>query len=197
MATLTKELEARLGRAGIQENPRRIEELILAAVDDILGAMQSADPVRGLPVEEQAALRRGGLTLEAVDLGDRDPVLATAARYAAMVVSGLSVAQAARKLGIDESRVRHRLSERTLYGIKVRGAWMLPAFQFSNSGPVPGVEQVLPRVPTDLHPVALLNWFTLPEPDLVVGEEEAPVSPRDWLLMGRDPKVVGTLAESL
>ena len=108
-------------------------------------------------------MRRGGLTLEAVDLGDRDPVLATAARYSAMVVSGLSVAQVARKLGIDESRVRHRLSERSLYGIKVRGTWVLPAFQFSTDGSVPGIEQVLPRVPGDLHPVALLNWFTLPD----------------------------------
>ncbi len=114
-----------------------------------------------------------------------------------MVVTDLSVAQAARKLGIDESRVRHRLSERTLFGTKVRGTWVLPAFQFSTDGPVPGIEQVLPHIPADLHPVALLNWFTLPEPDLVVGEEETPVSPRDWLLMGRDPKVAANLAESL
>ncbi len=159
--------------------------------------MEPADPVRGLPSEEQAALRRGGLTLEAMDLGDRDPVLVTAARYSAMVASSLSVAQVARKLGIDESRVRHRLSERSLYGIKLRGTWMLPAFQFTADATIPGIEQVLPRVPADLHPVALLNWFTLPEPDLVVGEEETPVSPRDWLLMGRDPRAVGTLAASL
>ncbi len=98
-----------------------------------------------------------------------------------MVVTDLSVAQAARKLGIDESRMRHRLSERSLYGIKVRGTCGLPAFQFSADATMPGIEQVLPRVPADLHPVALLNWFTLPKPDLVVGEEETPVSPRDWL----------------
>ena len=39
-----------------------------------------------------------------------------------------------------------------------------------------------------MSPVEILVWLTLPHPDLVVGR--APVSPRTWLVAGRDPAVV-------
>jgi hypothetical protein len=197
MATLAEELERRLERVGVKESPRKIEELILAAVDDLLADLRPMDPLQGLTPAEQDALRRGGLVLEKVDLGEQDPILKTAMRYSAMVATGLGVAQAAARLGIDESRVRHRLADRTLYGFKIRGNWVLPAFQFEGDKALPGLDVVMPRVPSDLHPLGVLNWFTLPDPDLIVDEDEEPVSPREWLIMGRDPKTVAALAEGL
>jgi hypothetical protein len=49
-----------------------------------------------------------------------------------------------------------------------------------------------------VHPVTILNWFALPNPDLYLDEEEArPVSPRHWLLSGGDAEVLGRLVEEL
>jgi hypothetical protein len=197
MPTLVEELEKRLKLAGVDESPRRIEELILAAVDDLLADMRPMDSLQDLTPEERDALRRGGLTLERVNLGENDPVLRTAAHYSAMVATGLTVAQAAERLGIDPSRVRHRLADRTLYGFKIGGSWLLPAFQFEGHGLLPGLDVVMPHVPADLHPVGVLNWLTLPDPDLIADEDEEPVSPREWLAMGRDPNTVAALATEL
>lgn len=197
MATLARELERRLERLDVKESPRRLEELILKAVDDLLDHMRPMDPLRDLAPDEQDALRRGGLMLEKVNLGENDPILKTAVRYSAMVATGLNVSQAASKLGIDESRVRHRLAGRTLYGLKIRGTWVLPAFQFEGRKALPGFDVVMPRVSADLHPLGVLNWFALPNPDLVAGDDEEPLSPRDWLATGRDPKTVAALAENL
>jgi hypothetical protein len=55
-------------------------------------------------------------------------------------------------------------------------------FQFDGEAEVPNIGVVFPRLNPDLHPVAVANWFTLPNPDLVLGGE--PVSPRDWLRSG-------------
>ena len=56
---------------------------------------------------------------------------------------------------------------------------------------------MLARVDRSLHPVAVLNWFMVPNPDLYLYEEAGPVSPRYWLLSGGDPEVLAHLAEEL
>jgi hypothetical protein len=48
-----------------------------------------------------------------------------------------------------------------------------------------------------VHPVAVLNWFVLPNSDLYLDEEAGPVSPRHWLLSGGDPEVPAQLAADL
>ena len=74
----------------------------------------------------------------------------------------------------------------------------MPAFQFEGGKEVPGIAEVLARVDRSLHPVAVLNWFMVPNPDLYLDEEEAePVSPRYWLLSGGDSKILAHLAEEL
>jgi YbgC/YbaW family acyl-CoA thioester hydrolase len=101
-------------------------------------------------------------------------------------------------LEVGESRVRQRLSEGTLYGVKAGRENRLPAFQFEGGKEVPGIAQVLKRIDRSLHPVTVLNWFMLPNPDLFLDEEEAnPVSPRYWLLSGGDPEVLVRLAGEL
>jgi hypothetical protein len=56
---------------------------------------------------------------------------------------------------------------------------------------VRGIGEVLRRVDRSVHPVALLNWFTLPDPDLHLDEgEERAVSPREWLLSGGSPETI-------
>ena len=91
-----------------------------------------------------------------------------------------------------------RLKDGTLYGVKAGRENRLPAFQFEGGGEVPGIAEVLARIDRSVHPVAVLNWFVLPNPDLYLEEDEArPVSPRHWLLSGGDPEVPARLAEDL
>lgn len=181
-------------RIGVKVQPAELEALIAQALDQVVPARIVADPTRELTSEETAALRRGGFDPDWHGDDATNPVVRTAAEYAALLATSLSVEHAAALLGIDGSRVRHRLADRTLYGIKERGTWRLPAFQFANRGVVLGLERVLPRLPSDLHPLAVLGWLTRPDPDLSRDTDETPVSPLDWLRAGHDPERIAHLA---
>jgi hypothetical protein len=112
----------------------------------------------------------------------------------------LSLDAAARTLAVSTGRLRQRLApgERTLYGIKEGRAWKIPRFQFASKGRlVRGIDQVLPRIRPDAHPLAVAAWFSTPHQDLVVGEDDERVTPRGWLLAGRDPGAVAELAEEI
>jgi len=126
------------------------------------------------------------------------PAAEHAARYEALMRSSLTTQQAARKLGVNESRIRQRLlaTPRQLYGIRDRNVWRLPAFQFSRSGLVPNIEQVIGRLDPALDPVAVHTWFHAPNIDLAEGLPQA-LTPLQWLRQGRRPDVVADLAEDL
>jgi hypothetical protein len=102
------------------------------------------------------------------------------------------VAEAAARLGVNPTRVRQRLAERSLYGFKHGHEWRLPAFQFDERGAVPGIEPVFARLDPDEHPVEVENWFTLPSPELELNGRL--VSPREWLLAGGAPATVAEVA---
>jgi hypothetical protein len=181
-------------RIGVKVSPAELEGLIAEALERVVPTRVVADPTRELTPEETAALRRGGVDPAWHRDDATNPIVRTAAEYAALLASSLSVEQTASLLGIDSSRVRHRLADRTLYGIKDRGAWRLPAFQLAGQGVVPGLERALPRLPRDLHPLAVLGWLTRPNPDLYLDADETPVSPLDWLRAGHNPERVARLA---
>ena len=107
--------------------------------------------------------------------------------------------RAASVLEVTTSRLRQRLSSknRTLYGIKDGRAWRIPKFQFVKRKLVRGIEDVLPHVRPDAHPLAVRTWFTTPHQDLVVGEDERPITPIDWLSSGRPSDGVAALAEEI
>jgi hypothetical protein len=106
-----------------------------------------------------------------------------AAAYQQRRAEGLGVAEAARRLGVNTSRIRQRPAERSLYGVKDGNTWLLPAFQFVANGLVPGIEKVLRSLPEGLSPLAVARWLALPNPDLTTrDEEERPLSPRHYLV---------------
>jgi hypothetical protein len=84
-----------------------------------------------------------------------------------------------------------------LYGIKVRHEWLLPRFQFTEEGTVPGIEQILGELDPELHPLSVQRWFTLPDPDLTDEVSREPMSPLDWLRTGHKPSVVARMASEL
>jgi hypothetical protein len=109
----------------------------------------------------------------------------------------LSLEQAAKALGVSAARLRQRLSptKRTLYGVKDERAWRIPKFQFEKKDKiVRGIDKVFPRVRPDAHPLAVKRWFTMPHQDLVVDDDEEPVTPLAWLAAGQPPEVVAELA---
>ena len=156
------------------------------------------DPSSTLDAEQLRILQEGGFELAPPDLGQRDPVLWGVLEYAAMRASALTTREAADRLGLKtDSRVRQRLSERKLYGLKVEEEWRLPIFQFrEKQGLVPNIERVLPVLDRELAPIAVLHWFTNPNPDLACTEtRNEPISPLAWLSLGLDPEEVVELAQ--
>jgi hypothetical protein len=155
------------------------------------------DPIHEFTDAEIEVLRRGSLNLCPPALGQDDPVAVTAAEYAALLATSHTVGEVAKLLQVDESRVRQRLAQRTLYGIKLRSGWRIPAFQFAGDRPLPGIEHVFPRLDPGLYPLSVFRWFLLPDVDLVLDDDDEPMCPRDWLRSGRDPRIVAALAAEL
>lgn len=149
---------------------------------------------------EKAALRAGGMDLRPRGPGEPDPILEGATQYARLINGSLTVREAAARLGgVNESRVRQRLlaDPPTLYAVKVGRAWRLPRFQFLRRGALPGLGAVLGALSPDLDAVEVERWFTTPNPDLAAGADEQPVSPADWLRIGRSPQRAAELAREL
>jgi hypothetical protein len=148
-----------------------------------------------LPAAEMEALRSvGALKDKASVQAENDPLIKSQAQYMALLEDSLSAAVAAKLLRVDVSRVRQRLRERSLFGIEYEGSWRLPRFQFERRLVIPGLAQVLKSLPPDLFPLDIVDWFVLPDPDLQLDSDTAPLSPRQWLLSGRPFDAVITLA---
>ena len=194
--------EKELRDRGIRRNREEIEDDARRFTFHIIAFLPTGrwvtEPAREFSPAEVAVLEEGGLDLSPPAAEEPDPLARTAARYAALLATALTTREAAGLLGTGESRVRQRLKEKTLYGVKAGRENRLPAFQFEGGKEVPGIGEVLRHVDRSLHPVALSNWFTLPNPDLYLDEEgERALSPREWLLSGGAPGVLVPLAEEL
>lgn len=186
-------LAASLKRAGLRTSPDDFVELVRASLASL--AIRPVEPSGELTPEEAAHYRAGGFELGRLSDDEPDPLALSAADFTALLHSSLSVAQAAGRLGVSASRIRQLLSSRSLYGVKLRGEWRLPRFQFTRSGLVPGIERVLRRLPGDLHPVEVWNWFRVPDPDLELAG--VPATPLAWLSSGGNPDTPAALAEDL
>ncbi len=108
----------------------------------------------------------------------------------------LSRTQVAQLLGVDESRVSHRVREGSLYsypGASERRRY--PSWQFAHARPLPHLADVLAHVPTGTHPVTLRSFMTTPDDALLL--DGAPASPIEWLAAGGSPEPVAALATTL
>lgn len=146
---------------------------------------------------EAEALVRGGLDLSPRSNEEESPLARTTARYAALLGTSLTTAEAAARLGVERSRIRQHLAKGSLYGIRSPQGWRLPAFQFLEEGSLPGVGEVVSALRQDLHPLAVHNFFTLPNVDLHASDLDRDLSPREWLQVGYPPQAVVELAGHL
>lgn len=192
-----EELRSRGIRRDLGEVEDEARRLTLYTLGSLPTGRWVGEPLREFSAAEAQALERGGMNLSVVEAGEPDVLARTAARHAAMLATALTTSEAADLLAVGESRVRQRLAEGSLYSVRVGREHRLPAFQFESGKEVPGIARVLECVERSVHPVALLNWFTMPDPDLRFEGEKGSVSPRQWLLSGGLPEPLIALAGEL
>ena len=134
-------LENVLTKAGLNVKPSEF----LALVEDAARRLKppNPEPAHYLSPEQRAALEDVGLDLSPQSEDERDYRARTVAAHTVLAESALTVGEAAALLGVDDSRIRHRLKERRLTGWKAQGGWRLPNWQFTPSGVLPGLDVVL------------------------------------------------------
>lgn len=182
-----------LARAGLRVESAEFLELVA----DAARRLSPADPDPGdyFSAEQRAVLGEIGLDLAPRRPRERDSRAKAVAAQAVLRDTALSVAGAAERLGVDASRIRHRLADGRLAGWKDRGGWRLPVWQFTNTDVLPGLEVVLAAVPQDQPPLVVAAFMTTEQAELPVSGE--PTTPRDWLLAGGDPAPVAALVTTL
>lgn len=186
-------LAGALSAAGLLVDVDEFVELVTTALSTPERAPEPADPGSQFRADELAELTSAGLDLQD---RQRDPAAQTAVLHVRLLATALTVEQVAARLGVDQSRIRQRLGDRTLYGVKAGRAWRLPTWQFLHEGGVaPGIEAVLPALPTSVHPVAVWRWMTKPATDLE--HDGVATSPLGWLAAGLDPSAVADIASDL
>lgn len=181
-----------LAKRGLLAGERDLAE----ALERALGRYLSAPGSAPLPPKQRAALAAGGLDLDATG-AYAAAATRTAADYAALVASSLSVSEAATRLGVDASRVRHRIRDGELWSLQASSRRrLLPALQFGPDGSVlPGLPEVMRALPDDLHPLEVAGFLTGRRPELRLrGRDHSPV---DWLARGGDVAAVTALAEGV
>jgi hypothetical protein len=183
-----------LNRNRMRISEARFAQLVEQALGEIGGPI-TVDPATALTAAEVSALQAVKADLSPLGKREADPHAPAAAAYAVLLADALSVSDVAARLGIDASRVRHRLAKRQLLGIRRPRGWLLPAYQFGADGRLlPGVERVTASLAT-AHPVVVARFFATPQPELVV--ERRVLTPRAWLEGGGDPARVVALARAL
>lgn len=199
-------LQAVLRAHGMTASESRLAEYVVESVQAMEeGALIPA--ASELPASEVEVLRGGGFDVAGGPASGDDPVARVSAAYSALLATSLPIKAVAEAMGRNESRIRQRLLQRSLYGIRHGRGWLLPLFQFVVEeqageprirGVVPGVERVFPSLGPEVHPVSLWRWFATPSSELVADDgPDRPMSPREWLLSGRDPGAVAALARDL
>lgn len=193
LGAVTVALEDALAKAGLRIDAADFLALVEAAARQL--APPNPEPAHFFTPAQRQALTEVGLDLSPLGDDESDYRARSVAALAVLAESALSVTEAARRLGVDPSRVRHRLAARRLAGWKDQSGWRLPAWQFTKDGVLPGLDTVLAAVPADEPPLAVAAFMTHPQDQLVVAREA--VTPREWLLAGGDPRPVAALAGTL
>jgi GH25 family lysozyme M1 (1,4-beta-N-acetylmuramidase) len=177
-------LEEVLAKVGLKVDATEFLSLIEDAARRL--SPPNPDPSHYFSADQRAALTDTGLDLSPYAEDEADFRAKTVAAHAVLAESALTVSEAARALGVDDSRIRHRLKEGKLTGWKEPG-WRLPGWQFSGSGVLPGLDVVLRAVPADQPALVVAAFMGTPQADLVINDR--PTTPRQWLLAGGDPEL--------
>jgi hypothetical protein len=190
---MTIALEQVLAKAGLRVDPDQFLSLVEDAARRYV--TPDPDPAGYFTLDQRDALRDVGLDLSPRRDDETDGRARAVAEQAVLHDSALTVSEAARTIGVDNSRVRHRLLAGRLVGWKDRGGWRLPRWQFTDHGVLPGVEQVIAALPEDQPALVIAAFMTTPQEDLMARSRA--ITPHEWLASGGDPQRVARLASML
>ncbi len=171
--------------------PRSINPRIVA---DVLKILNKADASLGdtISVSELDVLSRYRTASDAEVALE----LASAARLRTQIMdAALTVGAAAGLLEVNGSRIRQRLADHSIYGVKQGNEWRIPDWQFGDNGLLPGMGEFNRHIDHEMDVVELHGFLHSPNVDLVVNDE--PISPLVWLQAGLDPEPVGQIAAAL
>ena len=172
------------------------ESMIVDALEDLRVQGWLTDAPPGLTAPEVHYLERyGGVT------DDRRALVksrvAAAVREDSVERDSLTVDQAAVRMGISASRVRHRLKEGSVYAYPSRGRGVgrkIPYWQFQGPEPVPHLAAVLTSLPERFRPSDIRAFALSAEVDDPDNGVRVPLL--DWLRDGGDPQIAVALADS-
>jgi excisionase family DNA binding protein len=178
------------------ELPLSAEEL----VDEFAAVLRSAAHPEAAPLTESEALflRRHGGPEAADALAAWDPrearadhARATVRAVAELVETTLGVTEAADALGVDRSRISHRLAGGTLWAVSMGRHRRIPRWQITDEGQLlPGLATVIAALPPGIDPLTVDAFMHTALAEL---GDQAPVG---YLAAGGDPDLVaGFLAD--
>lgn len=153
---------------------------------DAISARLSPTASAGLPASVQELLEQGGL-----DFADSDAVAHTVAAQAVaqeteLLAGAVTVQEAAVRMEVSASRVRHLVADKQLVAIRTSRRLLLPAWQFDDDGkPLRGLRDVLKHARSPEHPLAMQAFMTTPQNELQV--DGRVMTPREWLISGGKP----------
>ncbi len=159
--------------------PKQLNKALALAIDQMHRSLYG-ESASELTEAEAAVLQKGGFELN--ESTEQDPLAETATLYAALLNTALRTKEAAKRLGVQDTRIRQMLTARTLYGFHIGPHWQIPVFQFAEKALVPNIGQVNVVLDPALHPVAVYQWYTNHDADLE--HDERSLSPLAWLKAG-------------
>lgn len=177
---------------GVKVTPDELDAELAAAMERRAARLGGASD-RELSADELEVLSSIGLQAMPSPAAERH-YAQSLADYAALIKTSLSVDAMAERLGVNTSRIRQRLAERSLYGFRAGGRWRLPDFQLDGDASLPGLAAVLAVLDPELHPLEVETFFLTPAPELVATTTDGPLAPRDWLRLGLPTAAAVSLA---
>jgi hypothetical protein len=158
---------------------------------DFVAALQTLPAIR--PSAAALSADDARLLDEADFTEDHDALVtvgtATAGHAARLAVTALTADEVATALGVSASRVRQKRIAGELWAIPDGNTWLFPVLQFESDASrrpgrqIRGLDRVFKALPPGLHPVAVAQFLTTPQPGLFHGR---PTAPLDWLREGGD-----------
>lgn len=166
-----------------------------ALLEDLVDQLNTprSNTARLLPAAEVEALKASGSFVEQLpDPAERGSTQTVVLRQR-LRRDALPMAEVRRILGVSDSRIRQRISKRTLHALTDVGQGRrFPAYQFAEDAELPKWSVVAPAFPADVDLISVEQVMSSPHSDLPI--DGKPVSPREWLLAEQPADKVVELA---
>lgn len=87
---------------------------------------------------------------------------------ARLVAGSMSVDQVADRIGLARSRVQHYITDHRprLYAVKVGSRRRIPSWQIQGRSLLPGLDRLVPAIPSGAHPLDVAALMTTPQDEL-------------------------------